>query len=136
MAYRGETFVVKLGDGATPTETFTTVGGLRSNGLQINMDPIDVSDKTNQGWSSSMAGLRKMTINGSGIMKADAILDALRGHARNRTAANYQIVNENNDIWQGSFYITSWEESGEINGEHSYSFTLENDGAVTYTPGP
>ena len=134
MAYAGEAFIVQIGDGNDP-ETFTTIGGLRANGLKLTAEAIDVSDKSSQGWSSSMAGLRRLAVDASGIMGDTPALDRLRQVARQRLAANFRILNARGDRWEGAFIVSRWEESGDYNGEHAYTFSLENAAAPVFVAG-
>jgi predicted secreted protein len=48
---------------------------------------------------------------------------------------HYQLVFGNADTIDGSFKITSYERSGEFNGEETYSITLESSGQITFTAG-
>jgi len=136
--YRGEFYVVHLDKSADHViPDYAVIGGLRSNGMNLSMEPIDVSDKTSGGWSDTLAGLRSMEVTGSGVMEeGDAVLTALRTAALNRTRSWFKIINEFGDIFEGQFFATNWSENGEFNGEHSYDFTLNNSGVVTFTAGP
>lgn len=134
---RGEAYVVHMDlsvDHVTPN--YAVIGGLRSNGMSLSMEPIDVSDKTSGGWSDTLAGLRSMEVTASGIMEeGDTALIAVRTAGLNRTKSWFKIINEFGDEFEGQFFITSWSESGEHNGEHSYDISLNNSGAVVFTAG-
>jgi predicted secreted protein len=134
---RGEAYVVHFDESVDHvTPDYAIIGGLRSNGMNLTMEAIDVSDKGSAGWSDVLAGMRSMEVSGSGIMvEGDTVQIAVRAAALARTKEWFKMINEFGDEFEGQFFITAWNESGEHNGEHAYDFTLMNSGAVTLTPG-
>lgn len=134
-AEKGRSFVLKVGDGATPTEAFTTVGGMRSTSISLNNETVDVSDKDSNGWRELLAaaGARSVTVSGSGVFKDTASEDTVRVNALGQSVDNYEIVFESGDKFAGPFQITSLEYTGDNNDARQYSITLESAGAVTFT---
>lgn len=138
--YKGRLFLVKRGQGDGPPETFTTVGGMRSTGMTINNETVDVTDKGSAPWRELLAGagLKSMSISLAGVFKNDAELKALQQRilATDGTdILNFQIISESGDKFVGAFQITSLERTGEHVGEEQYSISLESSGAITFTPG-
>jgi TP901-1 family phage major tail protein len=130
----GKNCIVKVGNGATPTEVFNAVQGQRSGSVSFEADSVDVSDKTTDGWGAVIAGTRRATITVGGVaVWGDANgLDRLKEVFLAGENINSQIiVNAAGDGYEGNFSITNFEITGEHDGATEYSFTLQNAGAVT-----
>ena len=136
-AEKGHAFVLKVGDGAS-TETFATVGGMRSTGITINNELVDITDKDSDKWRELLtgAGFTTVTVSGSGVFKDTASEASVRTKALAATVDNYEIVFESGDKFEGAFLVSSLEYTGDHNGARMYSITLENSGTVTYTAAP
>lgn len=134
-AQKGSLVLVKIGDGGTPTEAFTTVGGLRTTRMVLNNQAVDASNKDSGAWRTLLAGagIRSMTISGNGIFTDAASEETVRGHAFANTIANYQLTFGNGDTLIAPFQIVSYERAGEYDGEETYSLTLNSAGTVTFT---
>lgn len=133
MAQTGSSFLLKRGDGGGP-EVFTTIAGLRSTSFTISGETVDVTNKLSSGSRELLAGAgtSSMSISGSGVFQADTDVIAMRQAVFDRTIGNYQIV-FTDGTYEGAFQVTSVEQSGEHNGEVTYSVSLESSGAVTFT---
>ncbi len=133
-AKKGKLFLLKAGDGEA-TETFTTVAGLRSTGLTINGESVDVTDKDSSGNRELLdgGGITSMSISGSGVFKDDTSQVGVEAKCVAKSLDNYQIVFDGGRSYEGAFQVTSVEYAGEYNGEHTYSLSLESSGSVTIT---
>ena len=133
-AQKGRSFVLKIGNGAT-VEAFTTVGGMRSTGITLGNETVDVTDKDSAGWRELLesAGGKSVSVSGSGVFKDTASETTVRTAALADTIDNYRVQFEDGDYFAGAFQITSLEITGENNGAREYALTLESSGAVTYT---
>lgn len=134
-ASKGRAFVLKIGDGAT-SEAFTTIGGIRSTSFSLNGEPVEVTDKDSSGWRELLAnaGVRTVSVSGSGVFKDTTAEETLRGKAFAQTIDNYQVVDgDAGDTFEGGFQVASYERTGEHNGEVQFSVTLESSGEVTFT---
>lgn len=130
---RGRAFLIKIGDGGSPVELFTSIGGQRTLTFTINGEPVDVSDK-NSDWRELMTGaaLKSISIATEGVFKDTASEDLLREYALNQQLNNYQIVSQDGDVWEGAFLITQYEKTGEVGGAVEYSATFESSGEITF----
>lgn len=132
----GKNLLLKMGDGATPTENFTTVGGMRSASMKLNNENIDVTNIESSEWKESLnqAGIRSVSISGSGVFTDGATLDQARVDLLAGTIRNYQIfLADTSNFFQGGFKITSMERKGDYNKEQTWSLSLESSGPVSYT---
>ncbi len=134
-AQKGSLVLLKVGNGATPTETFTTVGGLRANSFTHNNQAVDTTNKDSGAWRQLLdgAGTRSITISGSGVFTDVASEETVRGFAMGNQIKNYQMTFGNGDSMTGPFQITSYQRSGNYNGEETYALALASAGTVTFT---
>lgn len=133
-AQKGAELLIKVGDGGSP-ESFTTIGGLRSNEIQLNDEAVDTTNKDSSGNRELLAngGIHSMTISGSGVFTDAASEETLRTKMNATSFANYQFVIPDFGTYEGAFMVESLSYAGEYNGEVTYSVTLQSSGAITYT---
>jgi TP901-1 family phage major tail protein len=132
-AEKGSAFLLKLSNGATPP-IFTTLAGLRATGLTINSDAVNITNKDSNGWRTllSGAGLRSVSLTGSGVFTNSTAETQLRTNAMTGVLDSYRIVFESGDSLSGQFLITRLDYSGDYNGERTYAVSLESSGATEF----
>ena len=127
-AEKGLEFLLKIGA--------TVVAGLRATAFTINGEEVDVTTKDSTGgWRELLAGagVTSMSITGSGVFQDNSNVAALRVSAIAKTQNAYTILFESGDDYTGQFQVTSIEQSGEFNGEVTYSPSLESSGEIVFT---
>jgi len=127
-----ETF---LSGGAPLTETFTTVGGLRTKSLSMNSEMIDITNHGSQEWREILdgKGLRSMSSSGGGVFLKGAQLNRLKyAHLENALIRMQLIHAVTGDIFEGKFKVSSMELTGDHNTEASYSASLESAEKVNF----
>lgn len=132
---KGKELLLKVGDGAT-SESFTTIGGLRSTSIQLNDELVDTTNKDSTGnWREVLAGagIKSVTFSGSGVFTDSAAEETLRADFFNAAHTNYQVIVPDFGTFEGAFKITSMGYAGEYNGEVTYDVTLESAGEITFT---
>lgn len=134
-AQKGSLLLLKVGDGATPTENFTTVGGLRTTGFTHNNQTVDASNKDSGSWRTLLedAGIRSVTISGTGVFTNAASEEAVRLIAMNNQIKNFKLTLGNGDSMTGPFHITSYQRAGNYNNEETYSLSLASAGTIVFT---
>ncbi len=136
VAQLASAMLIKVGDGGTPTETFTTLAGIRTKSMTLNAEEVDVTtaDSANK-WRELLggAGIKTMAISGSGVFK-DAATDAtIRTEMFSQAIKNYQIVVPDFGTFEGAFQLTQLEYAGEHNGEVTYSIAMASAGEIAFT---
>lgn len=133
-AEKGRELVVKIGDGAT-SETFTTIGGMRTNNISINGETVDVTDKDSAGWRELLenAGVKSVSMSGSGVFKGTASESLAQAAALAQSIDNYRLQFASGGYFAGAFQLTTLEYTGEYNGARQFSMTFESSGEVTYS---
>jgi TP901-1 family phage major tail protein len=115
----------------------TTLAGVRTRGLSITNDYVDVTTDDDTGWRTLLAtpGLRSIEVTIGGIATDEAVLADIM--AANVAAATLQadlpssLASPGN--LSGSYLISSFEMSGDHDGAVEFSVTFMSTGAVTYT---
>lgn len=136
-AQKGRELLLKVE--ATPGGgIFNAVAGMRSNGITINNELVDVTTKSSAGVKKLLAGagVNSVNVSGSGIADDDANLELVRASALANTNLNYQLVvpgASNGGTYEGAFGISSFEVTGEYGDSVQFSITLESDGTVSFT---
>jgi TP901-1 family phage major tail protein len=132
-AEKGSAFLLKLSDGATPP-VYATLAGLRTTGLTINAETVNVTHKGSAGWRDILggAGIRSVSLSGSGVFTNSAAETRLRTLALSAALEEYEVVFESADKLKGKFQITRLDYAGDYNGERTYAVTLESAGVVTF----
>ena len=137
-AQKGSALLLKIGADATAaasSDTYTTVGGLRSTGITMNDEAVDVTTKDSSGIRELLAngGVQTCSISGSGVFTDAASETTLKNAFGGANFANFEVIIPNFGTYKGKFMVASLEYSGEYNGEATYSVSLENSGAFTFT---
>lgn len=132
---KGKLVLLKVGDGQTPTESFATIGGLRTTSFNLNNQSVDATNKDSGQWRELLdgAGISSLSISGAGLFTDAASEETLRGYAFGNNIKNYELHFGNGDVLSGAFQVTSYQRSGNHNDDETYSISLESAGAVTFT---
>jgi len=131
MSLKGSALVLKKGT----TTSGTAIAAMRTIAVQINSETVDVTsaDDTNR-WRQLLAatGVKSMQITMSGILKDVATASTMIKDAIAQTVDAYGIVASTLGTFNGTWQLTSFEFTGEYNGEAQYTMTLESAGDITY----
>ncbi len=129
---KGSAFLLKVSDGASPA-VYQTVAGLRTTTLGINAEQVVVTNKGSGGWREllSGAGVRSVSLAGSGVFTGSAAETRVKGSALAGTLDDYEVSFESGERVRGRFLVTRLDYAGDFNGERSYTLALESSGAVS-----
>jgi TP901-1 family phage major tail protein len=130
---KGRAFLMEIGDGEEP-ENFSAIGGMRSTSLKISNELVDITHKGSSGWRQllSGAGIRHVSLGGSGIFTNSASEQLMQARALSGTVDNYRITFESGDGFNGAFQVTGLDYAGDYNGERTYNIALESSGPVSF----
>lgn len=131
-AQKGSAFLLKVGDGGTPL-AYATVAGLRTTQLSVNGEAVNVTSKDSGGWREllSGAGVRSVSVAGSGIFTGSAAETRVKGNALGGLLDDYELSFEGGERMRGRFVVTRLDYAGDYNGERTYTLALESSGAVS-----
>jgi hypothetical protein len=142
---RGVKLLIKIGDGATPTETFTpycTINATRSFSIKAATNRVvipDCDDPDLPGWMATEKTSLTGDIAGAGMLNTPdvAFLDA---YARSPDSKNVQVhmdgvsAGDGGGYWQGAYQMTEFTVTGEKGGKTEAALAFESDGEVPFVP--
>ena len=116
--------------------TYTTIAGATTNGISINNESVDVTNKSSSRYRQLLegAGITSISSSLSGVYTAGATEEQLRVASQTNAQLNYQITipdGGSNITYTGAFQIASYSNTGEFNGAVAFEATLESAGDVT-----
>ena len=130
-AEKGSAFLLKVGNGGNPP-VFTTVAGMRTTQMSINGEAVNVTSKDSGGWREllSGAGVRSVSVAGSGIFTGSAAEVRVKSNALSGVVDDYELSFESGERMKGRFLVARLDYSGDYNGERNYTLSLESSGPV------
>lgn len=118
----------------------SVVGHTTSCTLTVNLDAADATTKDSSGWAESIAGLKSGELSFDGLVdysdanNSEQLLDLLI--ARTKIDWVFGTSASGDSIYQGEGFITSLEQTGEMEAAVSYSGTITVTGAITKATNP
>lgn len=137
-AQKGSSLLLKIGadsSSAPASDTYTTIGGLRSTSISMNDEAVDITNKDSSGVRQLLAngGVQSVSISGSGVFTDAASESTLRTAFGASDFHNFQVIIPDFGEYEGEFMVSNLEYAGEYNGEVTYSVTLESSGTTSFT---
>ncbi|MES2814467.1 MAG: phage tail tube protein [Pseudomonadota bacterium] len=110
------------------------VAGARADSITINNEPIDITDKGDDGWRTLLndASVRSVEMTVSGLLDGATLIAASLG----ATAAlfdGYEIRIEGIGTAAGSFFFASMEITANHDGAAEFSASIQSSGIITWT---
>lgn len=135
----GKGTLLKRGDGATPTEAFTTVGEIISiSGPEQSLDTVDATNMDSA--SSTREYIAGLIDSGEvsfemNFLPATATQTNVRDDLTNRTLRNFQIIWPDTGNTQVDFaaFVTSVSRSTPLDDRMTASITLKISGVLTWS---
>jgi len=115
------------------------IAGQRDATLNIQGDKIDTSTKTNQGWKTSLQGLKEWSISLDAVnyIGADAVGQrALRKAFLDGQNVDVVFAMGEEEVYIGEAAITGLDLSGQMSDVSTSSFTLDGAGPLDYEYAP
>jgi len=131
--FAGEDLVLKVATSAGST-SYTTVGLMTEHTVSINNEPIDITTKDDDRFSSYESyGKREVVVSGSGIVSDNSAFSQLETVAQTAgTNLGYQVLYGNNKTLTGSFNLGGMEYSAPNNDAQRFSITLTSNGTIAF----
>lgn len=130
--YAGRSFLLKNGTWSGGT----SVGDCRTHSLRLNNEMVDITNKSSAGYRTLLAsaGTQSIQITFGGVMTNDSGFETFQGYAFAGSINAHAMGWADGDTLEGNFQVTSYEITGEYNGEQTFTATLESSGSWTFTP--
>jgi hypothetical protein len=142
---RGVKLLIKVGDGATPTENFTalcTINAARSFSIKSATNRVvipDCEDPDLPGWVATEKTQLTGDITGAGMVNTSDV-PSIDAYARSGTTKNLQVhmdgvsAGDGGGYWQGAYHCTDFTVTGDKGGQVEASLAFESDGEVPFVP--
>lgn len=113
----------------------TVIAGVRTKGISVAGEPIDVTTDDSSGYRTLLAeaGQKSLDISVDGITTDNELRQAMLT-GMTLTLAGVSIEYPNGDTITGTFLLVNLEESGTYNDAVTFTGSLQSSGAWTYTP--
>lgn len=115
----------------------TTLAGVRTRGMTVTNDYVDVTSDDDAGWRTLLAdpGVRSVEVTIGGITTDEVLLEAMMEAS---VTAGTLVGNLPSSLttpgsMSGEYLVSSFEQSGNHDGEVEFSATFMSTGEVTYT---
>lgn len=117
----------------------TTLIGVQTRGLAITGNYVEITTDDDNGWVTFLSdpGTRSVEttvagVTGDEVLLADLMAASISGKTL-KTNLPTGVGATTPGTLSGTFLITSFEQSGEHDGEVSFSATFQSTGEVTFT---
>lgn len=133
----GRLLLIQLGDGGSP-EVFKNLCGLKTRSFDLSAASVDttIPSCTNPGdvvQKTSRPGQVSRTFSGSGAYVAGADMSAFMVHVINATVFNANVVVPGLGTFTGSFFVTSFTISGDVDPNMEFNASFEAAGTLAFT---
>ena len=118
---------------ASDGSTYVVVAGARTDSMTFNNEAIDITDKDDAGVRTYLddIGVKSMSLSCTGVATASTF-SALAAAATSDTALHSFAIDMGSfATYTGSFFITSFEATGEQADTITFTLSLESSGAIT-----
>jgi TP901-1 family phage major tail protein len=114
----------------------TTLVGVRTKGYTITNDHVDVTTDDDDGWRTLLAdpGLRSVEVTAGGISSDQVLIAEMTKANIAGEPLTVQLPTTTGTL-AGTFFVSSFEQTGEHDGAVEFSATFMSSGVVTYTAG-
>lgn len=114
----------------------TPIAGARTTNLTINNEPIDITDKDDDGWRTMLAdvGVRNVDATVEGVIKDATLIGIALGSGENVLLDDITIDLDGLGEFAGDFFLQGLEIGGEQADAVTFSATLQSSGQITFTP--
>lgn len=124
-AAKGRDLLVKKG--------ITVLAGVRTKGISINGEPIDITSDDDDGYRTMLAdaGTYSVDLSVEGITKDDTLVAIIMAGG-SLMLTDITIDYPNGKTLSGNFFLNSVEETGTYNEAVTFSASLQSSGTFTY----
>jgi len=107
------------------------VAKVRTKGVQINNEPIDITGDDDDGWRNILeeAGEKQVNLTVAGVVVDSVLKEAALAEDVVAAAA---LTYPDGATLSGQFFIASYSETGEYNGAATFEAELQSKGPVAY----
>ncbi len=133
----GRLLLIKTGDGADP-EVFSNLCGLKDRSFDLSANSVDTTKPscTNPGGvvqKTGRPGISSRTFQGNGTFVSSTIMKAFMGKVINTLIFNAQVIVPGLGTFEGPYFVTNFQASGDMENDLQFSATFEAAGELEFT---
>lgn len=112
---------------------FAVVAGARTDSLTFNNEAIDITDKDDDGVRTYLddVAVKSMALSCTGVATEATFATLAQAAASTTALHDFRVAFGSFATYTGSFFITSFEASGEQADTITFTMSLESSGAIT-----
>lgn len=109
------------------------VAGARTDSLTFNNEAIDITDKDDAGVRAYLddIAIKSMSLSCTGVCKANTFAALAAAASSGTSLHDFQVELGSFATYAGSFFIPSFEATGEQGDTITFTLSLESSGAIT-----
>jgi len=117
------------------TSPAVTVAGVRTKGVKINAEPVDITSDDSSGWRELLdaPGQQTVDLSVSGITDDDTWRAKMLTALGSRAHEDMELTYPDGGTLTGKFFIASYVETGEYNGSVTFEMELQSSGTQTFS---
>jgi predicted secreted protein len=125
-AAKGRSLLIKKGS--------TVLAGMRTKGVAINGEPIDITSDDDSGYRTLLSDVGTLSVDLSieGITKDDTLKALILAGGTSLMLTDITVEYPDGKTLDGDFFLASLEETGAYNEAVTFSGSLQSSGAWTY----
>ena len=133
-AYKGRSAALSISSNGG--STFTTIGGVRTNNMTLNNNPVDVSNVDSNGFQQMLAdgGMQSLSISCDGIVLDNTAFETMQTQADDRTLVWYKITWGAGAIFTCQMAVVTLQIGAPYDNAQTFSASLESSGTLVFTP--
>jgi len=113
------------------------LAGVRTRGVSISNEYVDVTNDDDNGWRTLLAdpGLRSVEVTAGGITKNEILINEMMKASITGEPLDVNLPTSltTPGTLSGTFLVSAYEQTGEHDGAVEFSATFMSSGVVTYT---
>lgn len=131
----GHAVALKIGDGASPTESFTPVKGIMVTEMLVQNALVESNTLASGAWRAliASAGHRHMQIRAEGVFEDSASEETLRGLAFSGLSRNVELAFPNAHSVRVPMIVAEYIRRGEVDDVERVEMVLESAGLAVYS---
>lgn len=135
--FAGRKIILRWGADESP---LVAMAGVRTKGIQINNEPIDVTNDDSDGWRTLLEepGERTLNLSLSGIIIDGDLKEVVMGDGNSPPpdlVRHVTLTYPDGGELSGDFFLASYNETGEYNGAATFDLELQSTGEFVYDAG-